>query len=58
MLKEIENAENIDIDTDNDDSFDEQYQFTNPRARFRAHGFFESSEEESTTSGKQKAKQA
>ena len=63
MQKEKEN-----IYTDNDDNFDKQYQFTNPRAKSRAYGFFESSEEESeaynddaqqpsaTTSGKQKAK--
>ena len=68
MPKEKDNAEKIDIDTDNDDSFNEQYQFANPRAKSRAYGFFESSEEESeaynddaqqpsaTTSGRQKEK--
>ena len=44
MPKEKENAENIDIDTSYDDSFYEQYQFANPRARSRAYRLFESSE--------------
>ena len=47
MQKEKENVEKTDIYTDNDDSFDEQYQFANPRAKSRGYGFFESSEEES-----------
>ena len=68
MPKETANPENIDIDTNYDDSFEEQSPFSNPRARFKAHGFIESSEEESevnrdddiqpsaTTSGKQNTK--
>ena len=67
MPKETENPENIDIDTNYDESFEEQSLFSNPRARFKAHGLIESSEESevnrdddlqpsATTSGKQKAK--
>ena len=70
MEKEKEKVEKIDIYTDNDDSFDGQYQFDNPKAKYRGYGFFESSEVESeaynddaqqpsaSTSGKQKENQA
>ena len=47
MPKATENPENIDIDPNYDDSFDEQSPFANPRATFRAHELIESSSEES-----------
>ena len=68
MSKITENPENTDIDTNYDDSFEEQSRFSNPRARFRAHGLIESSDEKSevdrddalqpssTTSSKQRTK--
>ena len=51
MPKETENPANIDIGTNYDDSFEEQSPFSNLRARFRAHGLIESSEEESEVDG-------
>ena len=47
MLKATENPQNIDIDMNLDGSFYEQIQFTNPGARFKAHGLIEPSEDES-----------
>ena len=47
MPKVTENSENIDIDTNLDDSFDKHPLFASARARVRANGLIESSEEDS-----------
>ena len=46
MSKPTEKLQNIELDTDFDDNFDKQIEFTNPRARFRAHRLKDSSDEE------------
>ena len=47
ILKVTEDSQNIDIDTDFKDNFDEEIKFANPRVRFKAHGLIDSSDEES-----------